>query len=77
MIVRCRQGRSIPEVAAMDLEELEPRKKLPTPPDLDRMSLEELKDYIASMEAEIARVKSKIEAKKAHLAGAAGLFKGG
>jgi uncharacterized small protein (DUF1192 family) len=39
----------------MDLEELEPRKKLPTPPDLDRMSIEELKDYIASMEAEIAR----------------------
>jgi uncharacterized small protein (DUF1192 family) len=41
------------------------------------MSIEELKDYIASMEAEIARVKSKIEAKQAHLAGAAALFKSG
>jgi uncharacterized small protein (DUF1192 family) len=61
----------------MDLEELEPRKKLPTPPDLDRMSIEELKEYIASMEAEIARVRGKIEAKQAHLEGAAALFKGG
>jgi len=63
--------------APMDPEELEPRKKLPTPPDLDRMSIEELKDYIATMEAEISRVKAKIEAKKAHLAGAASLFKSG
>lgn len=61
----------------MDPEELEPRKKLSTPPDLDRMSIEELKDYIAAMEAEISRVKAKIEAKKTHLAGAAGLFKNG
>jgi len=60
----------------MDPEELEPRKKAPTPPDLDRMSIEELKDYIATMEAEISRVKAKIEAKKAHLASAASLFKG-
>ena len=60
----------------MDIEELEPRKKLPTPPDLDRMSIEELEDYIASMEAEIVRVKHKIEAKQAHRAGAAALFKG-
>jgi len=59
----------------MDPEELEPRKKVPAPLDLDRMSIEELKDYIAAMEAEISRVKAKIEAKKAHLAGAAGLFK--
>ena len=61
----------------MDPEELEPRKKVPTPPDLDRMSIEELKDYIAAMEAEISRVKAKIEAKKTHLAGAASLFKRG
>ncbi len=59
----------------MDPEELEPRKKVPTPPDLDRMSIEELKDYIAAMEAEISRVKTKIAAKQAHLAGAASLFK--
>ena len=61
----------------MDPEELEPRKKVATPPDLDRMSIEELRDYIAAMEAEISRVKAKIEAKKAYLAGAASLFKSG
>jgi uncharacterized small protein (DUF1192 family) len=59
----------------MDIEELEPRKKVPTPLDLDRMSIEELGDYIVSLEAEIARVRAKIDAKKSHLAGAAGLFK--
>jgi uncharacterized small protein (DUF1192 family) len=61
----------------MDLEDLEPRKKAPAPRDLDRMSIEELNEYIAAMEAEIARVRAKIEAKKAHLAGAASLFKSG
>jgi uncharacterized small protein (DUF1192 family) len=59
----------------MDPEELEPRKKKPLPLDLDRMSIEELKDYIATMESEIARVREKIAAKQAHLAGAATLFK--
>ena len=59
----------------MDLEELEQKKKPPAPRDLDRMSIEELQDYIVSLETEIARVKAKIDAKKAHLAGAAGLFK--
>ncbi|MGE0118188.1 MAG: DUF1192 domain-containing protein [Dongiaceae bacterium] len=61
----------------MDIEELEPRKKPYAPRDLDRMSIEELQDYIVSLEAEIARVKAKVDAKKAHLAGAAGLFKTG
>ena len=59
----------------MDLDELEPRKKLPAPPDLDRMSVEELKEYIVALEAEIARAAAKIEAKTAHLAGAAALFR--
>ncbi|MGH6931312.1 MAG: DUF1192 domain-containing protein [Dongiaceae bacterium] len=59
----------------MDIEELEPRKKTPVALDLDKMSVEELSDYIASLQAEIARVNAKIAAKKAHLAGAAGLFK--
>jgi len=59
----------------MDIEELEPRKKAPTPRNLDTLSIEELTDYIATLEAEIARVKAKIEAKKSHLAGAASLFR--
>ena len=59
----------------MDIEDLEPRKKTATPLNLDTLSIEELTDYIASLEAEIARVQAKIAAKKAHLEGAAGLFR--
>jgi uncharacterized small protein (DUF1192 family) len=59
----------------MDLDDLEPRKQTPAPRDLDRMSIEELRDYITELEAEIARVRAKIDAKKAHLAGADSLFK--
>ncbi len=61
----------------MEIEDLEPRKKAPAPRELDTLSLEELRAYIAEMEAEIERVKGKIAAKQAHLAGAAGLFKTG
>ena len=59
----------------MDIEDLEPRKKAVTPKNLDVMSVEELNDYVRSLEAEIARVKIKIEAKKSHLGAAASLFK--
>ncbi len=59
----------------MDLDELEPRKKLPKLTDLEPLSVGELHEYIARLEAEIARVKARIEAKKAHLSGAASLFK--
>jgi uncharacterized small protein (DUF1192 family) len=59
----------------MELEDLEPRKKAPAPRELDSLSIEELKEYIAQLEAEIERVKLKIAGKEAHLAGAAGLFK--
>jgi uncharacterized small protein (DUF1192 family) len=60
---------------AMDIEDLEPRKKTVPPVNLDVMSIEELNDYVVSLEAEIARTKVKIEAKKAHLGAAATLFK--
>jgi len=59
----------------MDMEELEPRRKAPTLRELDTLSIGELKDYIAELEAEIARVKAKITAKQAHLSGAGSLFK--
>ena len=59
----------------MDIEELEPRKKSVAPLDLDKLSIEELADYIVSLEREIARVQAKMAAKNAHLAGAASLFK--
>ena len=61
----------------MDPEDLEPRKKKVQPRELDSLSIQELTDYIGEMEAEIARVKSKIAAKQAHLSGAASLFKQG
>jgi uncharacterized small protein (DUF1192 family) len=63
------------EAAAMELEDLEPRKKAPKPKDLEVMGIEELEEYLAELETEAARVKEKIAAKKAYLSGAAGLFK--
>jgi uncharacterized small protein (DUF1192 family) len=59
----------------MDLEELEPKKQKPQPRNLDVLSIEELKNYIEEMQAEIKRVEEKIAAKKAHINAAAGLFK--
>lgn len=59
----------------MDPEDLEPRRAAAKPRDLDAMGVGELEDYLASLEAECARVKEKIAAKKAYLSGAANLFK--
>ena len=59
----------------MDPEDLEPRKKAVKPVDLDAMGVEELNDYLAGLEAEVARVKAKIESKKSYLDGAKSFFK--
>ncbi len=59
----------------MDPEDLEPRKQKPKPKDLDAMGVEELEEYLGELEAEAARVKAKIEAKKSYLSGADALFK--
>ena len=59
----------------MDIEDLEPRKAIEKPKDLDAMGVEELEAYLAELEAEAVRVRDKIAAKKAYLGGAAGLFK--
>ncbi|MFO1060524.1 MAG: DUF1192 domain-containing protein [Dongiaceae bacterium] len=59
----------------MDTDDLEPQKKAVKPRDLDGMSVAELKDYIAGLEAEIGRARAKIAAKEAHRAGAAALFR--
>ena len=61
----------------MDMEDLEPRRKAPAHRELDTLSIGELKDYIAELETEIARVKAKIATKQAHLSGAGSLFKNG
>jgi uncharacterized small protein (DUF1192 family) len=61
--------------AAMDTDDLEPLKRPVKLKDLDGMSVAELKDYIAGLEAEIERARAKIAAKEAHRAGAASLFR--
>ncbi len=54
----------------MDIEDLEPRNKPTRPKDLDVLGVGELEDYLAKLEAEVVRVKAKIESKKSYLAGA-------
>jgi uncharacterized small protein (DUF1192 family) len=59
----------------MDPEDLEPRTKRPKLRDLESMGVTELEDYIAELKSEIERVETRLRAKRAHLSGAAGLFK--
>lgn len=59
----------------MDTDDLEPRAQPAAPVDLEKMSLEELNDYIARMELEISRVREAIAAKEAHRNSAEGVFK--
>ena len=59
----------------MDADDLEPRKAIVKPKDLDALGIEELEDYIAELEAEIARVKEKIAAKQGFKSGAEAFFK--
>ena len=59
----------------MDLEDLEPRKQPAKPRDLTTLSVEELEDYIARMEAEIARVRAAIAAKRTQRSAADSFFK--
>ena len=64
----------------MDLDELFPSKPddplaLLAKQDLDPLSVDELHERIAALEAEIARVKAKIEAAVNHRASAEDLFR--
>jgi uncharacterized small protein (DUF1192 family) len=66
--------------ADMDLEDILPRK--PGDPlaglvtqDLDRLSVEELRDRIATLEGEIVRTRAKMESAVHHRASAESLFK--
>ena len=58
----------------MDIDDLEPRRPPAKPRDLEALSVEELRDHVAALKAEIIRIEAKIAAKQAHLSGAAGLF---
>lgn len=59
----------------MDSDDLEPLKKKPQPKDLSRMSVGDLKEYIAGLHAEIARAEAAIAQKDKARAGAAAFFK--
>jgi uncharacterized small protein (DUF1192 family) len=59
----------------MDFEELEPQKKSKKPKPLDDMSVGDLKDYVAALQAEIIRVEAAIKAKQSHMAAMDALFK--
>jgi uncharacterized small protein (DUF1192 family) len=48
----------------MEPEDLEPQKKKPPPKNLEIMGLQELKDYIDDLKAEIARAEATIESKQ-------------
>lgn len=56
-------------------DELDPPRPTLKPLDLQQMSIGELKDYIASLEAEIKRARDMIVKKEAHKSGIEGLFK--
>ena len=60
---------------AFETDDLEPRQKKTQPKNLDPFSIEELQEYIAVLNAEIARVEEKMKAKQSHAAAAASFFK--
>jgi uncharacterized small protein (DUF1192 family) len=56
-------------------EDLDPLTKRRKPRVLDKMSIEELENYIADMKEEIIRVEADIAKKKAHKDAISSLFK--
>jgi uncharacterized small protein (DUF1192 family) len=60
---------------AFDLDDLDPKQKKPQPRNLDAMNIEDLKEYVTVLKAELARVEEKIKAKQGHAAAAAAFFK--
>lgn len=61
-------------MAREDEDEL-PRPKLMVTRNLERMSIDELNDYIAELEAEIARVRADIKKKQSVMAAGDAFFK--
>lgn len=59
----------------MDTDDLEPRKQKPQKRNLEPMGVEELAAYIEDLREEIARVEADMAKKKKHLAAAESLFK--
>lgn len=61
--------------ADVEDEDLEPKTLRPKPRELDSLSIEALRDYIAELEAEIDRVRQAIEAKESWRGEAESFFK--
>ena len=61
----------------MEEEDPRPLKGQAKPRNLDDLSIEDLEDYIAELEAEIDRVRQDIDKKNRHRTGVDGLFKRG
>ena len=60
---------------AFELDDLDPRNAKKKPLNLDEMNIDDLKEYVAAMRAEIERVEAKIKAKQSHASAAASFFK--
>ncbi len=60
---------------AFELDDLDPRQRKTQPRNLDVMNVEDLKEYVVVLKAELERVEAKIKAKQSHAAAAASLFK--
>ncbi|BBK39460.1 hypothetical protein STAQ_45380 [Allostella sp. ATCC 35155] len=60
---------------ALDPEDIAPRPARPAPRLLDPLSVDELEAYIGELEAEIARVRQAIEAKRGHRSAAESVFR--
>ncbi len=58
----------------MNADDLDPPRPVLKPLDLQPMSVEELKAYIAGLQAEIARAEAMIAQKDAHRSGIEALF---
>ncbi|MBI1214718.1 MAG: DUF1192 family protein [Alphaproteobacteria bacterium] len=56
-------------------DETDPKTKKPKPRALDRLSVEELKEYVAALQGEIARVTEEIGKKESHKNAVDALFK--
>lgn len=59
----------------MDADDLEPREQPARKKDLEPLSVTELNEYIAELEAEITRVRDTIAAKRKGRQGAESLFR--
>lgn len=60
---------------AFDLDDLDPKQKKSQPRNLDSMNIDDLKEYVAVLKVELARVEEKIKSKQSHAAAAASFFK--